>query len=949
MVIEKRLGRSFIWRIAIGVMLLFVMVGFSANNTADAFEGYMQPGPETGDVHHMILIYGNHNANIWSKEALKPYAAHYNANGTYGNTADDFPDDWMYDTFLFLALKQSLQVSFVETNNQFEPAGKAEWQWLLDRWFNHTNGEIVALNQAVGELKTELGDPTHKKKVVIGIPYPNPEKLNFGDVDGDGITEDLSTAAGRNKVVRWFVDEAISRYNAAGFENLELAGFYWTIERIEGDLIDTVKTAANYIHSKPGNYTFSWIPYWKSPSAEKWQSYGFDFAIQQPNLYFNRRILDEDTRVMSTASYASKKKMGVELEIDGKLFTDPGRYWAFMKYLDDGYTYGYMNHAVTGTYQEVEMFAQLRNSSNLAYSKLYDYVYQFLKGTYTPSVPQINAVTPHNLSVVSGRTPVEIQTTSSAGVARVEFYVNDALTDVRTTAPYRMGGANGYWDTSTIQEGTHNLKVVVVDNVGNINTRTWTVDIYHALQNESFEQGTSNWAYESNSFAFSGQVDTGTAYTGSSSYLLSLPTATPTTAGQYAQISQQTVYKTPKGPSYTLQFRVKDSYAGATAGYHMKQVLVNDKVVWSEDVAADGTDWRTIRVNVTDLVENKNSTTIKLRLYEQKGVTSLHANVWFDDVQIYRTLGSGDIEAYYWGGTSTHSNWGSGLDKTQAASGRNSWKISVPNHSTVPANSYGGVAQTLFDITPSLHYSVTFSHKDNYTGSAGKYVKQLLVDNVVAWQKDVASDGVAWESQTVDITSLVTGKSSVKVEFRVKALTAVSNTPIAVNVDLIRSTGSGISLHNYNFEEQDYHMKLVSNSGALDWRINTAKYSGSLGMSMYVKENFPTKAGDYVAMVFDLNNVPNVGATYLEFMQKDTRSTGSMPNYHKMQAYIDNVKVWEKDVASDGVGWSKVSVNITPYLAGKENAVLKLQLYEQNPVTNLQVETNWDDIKLVTK
>jgi hypothetical protein len=67
-----------------------------------------------------------------------------------------------------------------------------------------------------------------------------------------------------------------------------------------------------------------------------------------------------------------------------------------------------------------------------------------------------------------------------------------------------------------------------------------------------------------------------------------------------------------------------------------------------------------------------------------------------------------------------------------------------------------------------------------------------------------------------------------------------------------------------------------------------------------------------------------------------------------MQAYIDGVKVWEKDVASDGTAWSHVLVDVTSVLAGKEQAVLELRLYEQNPVTDYNVYTYWDEVKLVT-
>jgi|GEM_PF-5157396 len=137
------------------------------------------------------------------------------------------------------------------------------------------------------------------------------------------------------------------------------------------------------------------------------------------------------------------------------------------------------------------------------------------------------------------------------------------------------------------------------------------------------------------------------------------------------------------------------------------------------------------------------------------------------------------------------------------------------------------------------------------TGPSGRYVKQLRVDGTVVWLADAASDGTGWISQTVDITPHVSGKSAANVEFRVRAV-ASSSTPIMVYVDIVRSTGSGISFHNYTFEEQDFHPEIVSNTGAIGWSLTTAKYRGVLAMSMFVRENTPTKAGDYMPIKFDL-------------------------------------------------------------------------------------------------
>ena len=62
------------------------------------------------------------------------------------------------------------------------------------------------------------------------IPYPSPEQHQFGDVDGDGASEDLARAADRQKAVAWCVEEMLRRWQGRIGARFKLWGFYWMNE-----------------------------------------------------------------------------------------------------------------------------------------------------------------------------------------------------------------------------------------------------------------------------------------------------------------------------------------------------------------------------------------------------------------------------------------------------------------------------------------------------------------------------------------------------------------------------------------------------------------------------------------------------------------------------------------------------------------------------------------------
>ncbi len=101
---------------------------------------------------------------------------------------------------------------------------------------------------------------------------------------------------------------------------------------------------------------------------------------------------------------------------------------------------------------------------------------------------------------------------------------------------------------------------------------------------------------------------------------LSYPWSTPSRTGDFIQAAQTAVVQTAARAK--VRFREKDDFRGPTAGYHFKQLLVDDAVVWEQDVAGGDPAWQNVEVDVTDAVRGKENVTLAFRLFDKKGVSN---------------------------------------------------------------------------------------------------------------------------------------------------------------------------------------------------------------------------------------------------------------------------------------------------------------------------------------
>ncbi len=142
---------------------------------------------------------------------------------------------------------------------------------------------------------------------------------------------------------------------------------------------------------------------------------------------------------------------------------------------------------------------------------------------------------------------------------------------------------------------------------------------------ESYE----GWTYNETEVNFTGRLTNLTSISPMYSYELSYPAKTPFNPGCYAAIYQNFTSEVYPA-TVVVSFNVRDSYTGDIEGYFVKQVLLNEDVIWEDDVAGDES-WEHVKVPVA-LRHGTNKLT--LRVYAERGSSDLPIKVWWDDVNI---------------------------------------------------------------------------------------------------------------------------------------------------------------------------------------------------------------------------------------------------------------------------------------------------------------------------
>lgn len=328
----------------------------------------------------IILTFGN----VDYGEDLKAYVAYVDEEGK--------AVDFLFDGFVYFHHN-----STGTGNDQLHLYNtKADWEVLFDSVFNGVGG-LDLLEQTVGQVKEELNKPDHVVYVYINMWCICEKVTDFGDVDGDGQSENLSKASDRKKVVDWFTSKCIETFAERGYEHLVLDGFYWNGESINWDNPATevnednshiITEVSEYIHATGTN--FLWIPYYTANRYYQGYELGFDMVCMQPNYMFD--LTQPLYRFDVTASRTKWMKMCVEIEHSYQALSDPLFARNYMLYLYYGAITGYMNEATHIYYADVDNYSQLAYSNSPISRMQYDATYQFIKGTLEPNPEKLDTL-----------------------------------------------------------------------------------------------------------------------------------------------------------------------------------------------------------------------------------------------------------------------------------------------------------------------------------------------------------------------------------------------------------------------------------------------------------------------------------------------------------------------------------------------------------------------------
>ncbi|MBI2839486.1 MAG: PKD domain-containing protein [Acidobacteria bacterium] len=157
-----------------------------------------------------------------------------------------------------------------------------------------------------------------------------------------------------------------------------------------------------------------------------------------------------------------------------------------------------------------------------------------------------------------------------------------------------------------------------------------------------------------------------------------------------------------EGSGNVLSFWVKDSYRGRLRGYYRKEVLLDGKIVWSDDVEGDE-GWVHVVRDVSAQVAGRASVSLTLRVYCTKGVTDpakqiIDVFVYWDDVFLSGfDVKNGGFETpdYKWRFSYSDPPWETWITTGESRSGFAGFSMCAYYMETTTSGSWAMVEQTV--------------------------------------------------------------------------------------------------------------------------------------------------------------------------------------------------------------------------------------------------------------
>ena len=311
-------------------------------------------------------------------EKLIPYLGYVDTDGNITDT--------MFDSFLFLN-----SGGFPSGNGASAGYAESDIQWIVNDLFAEGKN-ILALEEAAGQVKAALKlDDSFKYGLTVAVYMP-PAELKLED---------------KIKSVNEQITLFEEKYNEYDFKNIELVGYYWFDEGVypkenEPELLIEV---SEMVHEK--GLDFFWIPWFCASGVDSWQDHCFDVACMQPGYVFKEEV--PDSRLEYAANMAKYYGMGIEIEIASATFNNANLYRRYLEYLAGGAKYGYMENCVHMYYQEIYCYYDSAKAGGKM-RLIYDYTYQFIKGTLPTDPDALEKVTVkgEKNALISGKTMTDV-------------------------------------------------------------------------------------------------------------------------------------------------------------------------------------------------------------------------------------------------------------------------------------------------------------------------------------------------------------------------------------------------------------------------------------------------------------------------------------------------------------------------------------------------------------
>ncbi len=314
------------------------------------------------NITDLALIYqGGTQRRPWTEERLAPYVSYRDVTGK---------EQWLFDGFLFIEFQDGKRNSY-QPHPTMPAARQEHWLNLLEK--NFSDDGVPRLEQLCRATAARIGAPTRRRQVVVTLPVPIAGQTNWGALQGRAL--DFRKTNDRVAAVEWYLDKALEKWKALAPHQLELAGFYWVHEGAS-KTNEIVPLIAKTVHARAQQ--FFWIPYWQPGQRQKvWRAEGFDVAWQQPNHFFHPEV--PDTRLDDACRFAKDAGMGMEMEFDGRMMSDPANFERrFDVYLDAFERLGAKETSSIAYYEGGGALAELAQAKQPNMRAHYDRIARFI-------------------------------------------------------------------------------------------------------------------------------------------------------------------------------------------------------------------------------------------------------------------------------------------------------------------------------------------------------------------------------------------------------------------------------------------------------------------------------------------------------------------------------------------------------------------------------------------